>query len=275
MEFIIDFQGFKSVTNEFIVKELALISVDAEVYELHLFQPPCNFIDLPRHLQKQVVWLESCHHGLFWGSGLRKYEELRDIFINIKIQGNVYVKGTEKQKFIASLLSDFDVKVINLEDFGCPKLGELKSKFNQLKLIKPCSFKHNAENCAWVNVHVLLEWWNLEKYIEQRLELVNIAIKECYRKGYANMSSELVKHLPREFLINHFENIEIIYDRLPEKLKSDVGIILNRRCFEHYPETGGDTFDGPNPKRKHCPFCLIRYQNQVQSIKYSDKEMKC
>ena len=83
MEFILDFQGFKNPHNEYIIKELALISTDGQIYELHLFQPPCDFNQLPAHLQKQVVWLEKQYHGLYWGSGFREYNELKDIFLGV------------------------------------------------------------------------------------------------------------------------------------------------------------------------------------------------
>jgi hypothetical protein len=267
MEYILDFQGFKSVANKFIVKELALISVDSQVYELHLLQPPCDFSELPFHLQKQVMWLEKHCHGLYWGSGFRKYENLKEIFLNVKIQGNVYVKGKEKQKFVSDLLSDLNVKVINLEDLGCPKLEDLKSDYMQTEIMIPCNFNHNTRNCAYVNVQVLLKWWKLEKLLEKKLELVNAAIKECYTKGYIGMNPVFVKYLPTEFIINHHDDIDKIYDRLPEKLKNDVGILLNRRCYEHFAQFNGDTFDGPNPKRKNCVICLSKLHNTVQSPK--------
>jgi hypothetical protein len=263
MEFIIDFQGFKSSTNEFIVKELALISIDSQVYELYLFKPPCDFMDLPRCLHKQIAWLERHHHGIFWSYGVREYKELGDVFANIQIKGNVYVKGKEKQRFVISLLSNFEVKVINLEDLGCPSLKELKSSFYDVELMKPCTFNHNGLNCAYVNAQALLQWWKIEKLVERRLEMVNKAIKECYSKGYRNINTDLIKYLPREFLVNHFEDIEIIYDKLPEKLKSDNSILINMRCEKHYGEIAGDTFDGPNPKRKHCLDCLFELHNNL------------
>ena len=259
MEFIIDVQGFKSLGNEFIVKELALISTDAKMYELHIFKPPCNFFDLPHHVQKQVLWLEKAHHGLFWGSGFRKYDQLKDIFANLKISGNVYVKGKEKQKIITDLLSKPDVNVINLEDLGCPNLQELKSNFYQPQLIKPCVFLHNPLKCAYINVYVLLQWWKTERLIEERLANVNMAIAECYSKGYKGLRPELVKFLPKEFISTHYEDVENIYDNLPEYLKNDVSILLSMRCSDHYKESNGDTFDGPNPKRKHCPFCVVDF----------------
>lgn len=52
MEFKLYFQGFKNVKSEFIVKDLTVVSIDGNLYELQLFQPPCQFQQLPTHLQK-------------------------------------------------------------------------------------------------------------------------------------------------------------------------------------------------------------------------------
>lgn len=248
MEYICDLKGFKSVKG-FILKELVLISVDSQAYELHLFQPSDDL------LQKQVLWEER--YGMFWGSGFREYNDLQDIFDNVKIQGKVYVKGREKQKLLADVLSNLKVKVINIEEFGCPNLQDLKCKFVKTQLTtKSCSFKHNTLQCVYINVHVLLKWFQMEKLVQQRLEVVNKAIKNCYEKGYNSMSSELVKYLPKEFLLNHTEDIENIYDKLPEKLKNDTAILLNMKCYDHNEDV--------NPKRKYCPFCINELYKQFK-----------
>lgn len=77
MEFKLYFQGFKNVKKEFIVKDLTVVSIDGNLYELQLFQPPCQFQQLPTHLQKQVIWLEKQWHGLYWSSGFRSYKDLK------------------------------------------------------------------------------------------------------------------------------------------------------------------------------------------------------
>ena len=250
MEFICDIQGFRNGDNDYIVKELAIISIRGQIYELQLFQPPCKFSDLPTDLKKQVCWLERQHHGLYWGSGFREYEDLKDIFKNLNISGNIYVKGVEKHQFIAKLLQDYNVNVINLENLGCPSLSELKKDL-QLSTMKPCSFNHNFLNCAYINVHVLQQWLKLEKIIESKLEFVNRAINQCYTKGYTNMQTDLVKYLPKEFILNHYEDVENIYDKLDYKLKCDFDIFNNMRCTDHFHSE-------ITPKRKHCFFCSYR-----------------
>lgn len=252
MEFVLDFQGFKSGNNDFIVKEMAIISIDGQIYELQLFQPPCSFSELPSDVKKQVLWLEKQYHGLYWGSGFRQYSDLKDIFKGLNIDGNVYVKGKEKQQFVVKLLSDYSVNVIDLEDLGCPSLTELKQQV-QLNTMKPCSFNHNFSNCAYINVHVLQQWLKLEKTIQSKLDIVNKAINECYTKGYTKMSTDLIRYLPKEFIVRHFEDIENVYDKLSLKLKVDSDILNNMRCTDHFPDNKES-----NAKRKYCFFCSIK-----------------
>ena len=269
MEYVLDFQGFKDENNDFIVKELAILSTDGEKYELQLFQPPYAFNKLSKDLQKQVIWLEKKFHGLYWSSGQREYNELKDVFEGLEISGTIYVKGVEKQKYVKHLLSNYKVNVVNLEDLGCPSLSMLKQQMNPI-VLKPCHFNHTEYNCAYVNVYVLALWLNLEKFVDDRLECVNLAIKECCKAGYLKMPSNLIKYLPKQFILNHSEDIENVYDKLPEKLRSDVEILINMRCKEHYQPPKSDDlrdyFDGPNPKKKYCYFCRNSIVEKLQHI---------
>lgn len=250
MEFILDFQGFKNENNEFIIKELAFISTDGKIYELQLFLPPCSLNQLPKNVRKQVHWIENLH-GLYWSSGFKEYSQIKDIFKYIDVKGNVYVKGLEKQTFVAHLLSEFDVRVINLEDLGCPRLSILKQQTN-VNCFKPCSFSHSSNNCAYINVHVLLQWWNIKT---SQTTNIDAAIREWCELGPA-MNEDLINYLPKQFIINYVLSVDCIYDKLPMHLKSDSDIIDNLRCNEHYqfvPE--GQEINRPVIKRKYCYFC--------------------
>lgn len=254
MEFVLDFQGFKDKNNEFIVKELSLISMDGHVYELQLFQPPCDFIQLTENVKKQVVWLEKHFHGLYWGSGFKHYSELKDVFKNVNIQGTVFVKGSEKQKFVVALLSEFKVNVVDIGNLGCPSLQVLQKQ----SMPKQCLFNHNSKNCAYRNVYAMMEWLKKEKYTTERLEKVNLAIKECFANGYRKISSDSVKHLPRDFILNYHEDVDLIFDKLPQNLQNDEEVSGCKRCNKHFQfckSADSDCWDGKNPKRKNCYFC--------------------
>lgn len=66
MKFMLDFQSFENENNEFIIKELAVVSTNGEINELHLFRLPYGFHELPDGLKMQVRWLEKCFRGLYW-----------------------------------------------------------------------------------------------------------------------------------------------------------------------------------------------------------------
>lgn len=255
MSYILDFQGFKNVHNEFVVKELAILSTDGQFYELQLFQPPCDFNDLPQHLQKQVVWLEKQYHGLYWGSGCKNYSSLKDVLKGITLDGDIYIKGRDKQKFISKLLEELNVNVINLEDLGCPNLNILKQQIN-LKVMKPCSFNHNQKHCAYVNVHVLLDWWKSDQEFKKRFEQVNLAIEYCFKNNFSLMTEVLVGHLPKSFIVNYLEDVASIYDKLPEYLKNDKDVLNSMKCTEHFFCMSSNF----NPKRKDCYFCKCKLE---------------
>lgn len=258
MEFIMDIQGFKGERNQYIIKELAIISSDGQLYELQLFQPPCKISELSENVQEQVHYLEKHFHGLYWNSGFRPYSQLRHIMKNLNLSGTVYVKGCEKKMFVSDLLSTFMVNVVNIEELGCPSLSILK-QFLQPSSIKPCVFNHKSNNCAYLNVNAILQWLNLEKFTKDRMEMVNLAMKECKKRGYTNLQHELVRFLPKEFIISHHEDIELIYEKLSKDLQSDLEILCNLRCNEHYQSASGgkcDELDGPPPKRKYCKLCI-------------------
>lgn len=258
MEFILDFQGFKNVSNEFIIKELAIVSTNEEINELYLFRPPYGFHQLPDRLKIQVYWLEKYFHGLDWSSGLKDFDEINDVLKNVfKLGGTVYVKGGEKCAFVRSLLSSLAVQVLNIEDIGCPSLQLLRQTF-KLSNQKPCPFIHSADNCAYNNVHRILEWWKIDQLVLSRMEIVNQAIKDCFSYGYSKMSTDLVKYLPKDFIINYHEDVDIIFDKLPQKLKDDEDINSCKQCDKHFHWSNGldsDCWDGKNLKRKHCYFC--------------------
>lgn len=254
MEFILDFQGFKNINNEFIVKELAVVSIDGNLYELQLFQPPCQFQQLPTHLQKQVIWLEKQCHGLYWSSGFRSYKDLKEVLNTLFKQSNstIYLKGEEKMKFILNMVSNHDgIKVVDVTSMGCPNLKTLKQQTN-LNMFKSCNFNHNLNSCAFVNVHVILHWLKNEKAVSERFKTLNKSIKDCFEKDFKNMTEDQFKIIPKEFIINYIENIDDVYDKLPPHMKVDVDILNCLRCTQHYFPPG-DT--NRNPKRKDCYFC--------------------
>ena len=60
MEFIVDIQGFKNSSNEFIVKELAIIALGFDsVPSVYLFKPPFEWSYLSSERKSENFWLEK------------------------------------------------------------------------------------------------------------------------------------------------------------------------------------------------------------------------
>lgn len=149
-----DLQGFRGADKKFIPKEVAIISADGNRIETLLIEPPEIYSTLPTAVKKEVSYLEKHHHGLPWGSGYVNFEEFRlEVKRVLQSFETVYVKGDEKRR----ILSFLKQPVVNLEQFGCPPLRELKRR---KKAVQCMSHTIESPVCALENVLILSDWYN-------------------------------------------------------------------------------------------------------------------
>ena len=107
MKYILDIQGFKTSTNDFIVKEVAFAPVEEDVEPtVFLFKPPYPWTFSNK--KGPTAWLEQNYHGLSWNSGSIPYEEVEKILRSIfpTNSADIYVKGLEKTKWLQKLLPE-------------------------------------------------------------------------------------------------------------------------------------------------------------------------
>lgn len=119
MAFVVDFQGFKSLDNKFIVKELAIVSVDGgNGFLYYLFKPPQPFCSLPDEMKKRVTYLTNYVHGLEWDIGDVDFDSCITFIIdNLKLSAKIiFVKGSERVNYIRNLLNNY-VEVVDLDNF--------------------------------------------------------------------------------------------------------------------------------------------------------------
>lgn len=100
---VVDFQAFKSLDNQFIVKELAIVRVDCENYASYLFRPPQPFHKLSPLMKQRVNFLTRTIHGLRWDSGCYDYNAFTTI-LSSHSANIIYVKGSERANFIRKIL---------------------------------------------------------------------------------------------------------------------------------------------------------------------------
>lgn len=150
-EIILDCQGF--CVPDFVVKEVALLSIDGKLTAHLLVKPPFPWKQLSKAAKKQINWLRDNHHGFSWEDGFVTYEDMKDIITRIfNSTSKIYVKGEIKKKFVEKYFSGL------VEDLS--NLPAMKKHSNQ----KSCFFhKHHACSINYCYIIKML----LDKKINQ------------------------------------------------------------------------------------------------------------
>lgn len=142
---IIDVQGFKLQNNQFILKELAILTSENQVQH-YIFQPPFPYKDLTRAEKRQVRWLQYNFHGFRWGDGNIPYNRIYGIAdqLLLLLQDKIiYVKGSEKKQWVEQIFGN-KLIVYDAEEEGCPNLTTEDK-------IEPSCIVHKGR-CALKNV---------------------------------------------------------------------------------------------------------------------------
>lgn len=149
MPMFVDLQGFKGKENDFIVKELAVLSPVGLVH--YIFTPPYKRSLLSSTQIKEVIWLKSNHHGLDWNDGFIPYYKAGALLRNAIGDGTVYVKGFEKIQWIQRLVNARPV-IINVENIDCDV------RFSD-KMVDCLPCLNHRGVCALKNVFMLRKWY--------------------------------------------------------------------------------------------------------------------
>lgn len=118
-EVVVEFQAFRGVHNEFILKEIAAVDVSTGRFVVVLFAPPCERVRLHPKIQKTNDWLMKHYHRIHWNDGTVPYKDmvsiLTQMFSNFTV---VYTKGLEKANFLRQYYNHG--AVIDLNDIKAP-----------------------------------------------------------------------------------------------------------------------------------------------------------
>lgn len=121
---ILDIQCFLDNNHQYVVKELAVIPLNAKTEyngKSKMFQAPYPFSLLNAKIQRANNWNTYNHHHLKWHEGIIPYDELSTT-INQLVEPYkmLFVMGNEKTEYIKTLLKS--KSVVNIE----PTLFSLK-----------------------------------------------------------------------------------------------------------------------------------------------------
>jgi len=124
MRAIIHFSAFDQTGDEdYIVKEVAIVSPDANTMQNWVFQAPFDPSELPLTIQLDNDYLATHVFGIDWSDGDVSYSELQRILVKYtKCIDTLYTHGERRQRYLQQLLGR---TVVNLEDVQCPKAIQL------------------------------------------------------------------------------------------------------------------------------------------------------
>ncbi|KAJ8665800.1 hypothetical protein QAD02_007462 [Eretmocerus hayati] len=153
MAYVIDFQGFRSFSSEFVFKEVAILSTEKGAQpRVFLFKPPHGWNQLPSKLKSENRWLEKNYIGISWSEGDIPYDELKATLQDaLKNSTRVFVKGGEKKRLLDKIIPNVE----DLEAYGSPSISHLCKDAHG-----HCSHHTLCVNarCAAQTVHCIREW---------------------------------------------------------------------------------------------------------------------
>ena len=162
MEYAFDMQGFLQPGNDFVVKELAIVSLNDESDpKVFLFQEPFPWQRLTSKYRKINQSLEF-NHGLSWNSGKIQYSEISNVLREyLSDAKRVYVKGKLKKNW----LKRFNLPVCEVASID---FSEKPTKCATICLNHKI-LRNRKINCALHNVGTMkkiiqknLEWQDME-----------------------------------------------------------------------------------------------------------------
>ena len=244
MEYIVDFQSFKLTSNEFAIKELAILKLGSrQTPDVFVFKPPCHWFDLPIRCRVENNWLEKNYLTMTWESGDIPYNQVESILKSaLSDADKIYVKGLQKVKWLEKYFNN----VVNLEDISkCPTLKALKKWRIPDYLCKHHQYSNMV--CAVYNVLLLEKYMNINKPCLERSFEIYGKLKQL-----SLMETEDIANLPKEFIVNvAAENVDAAWDKMPEHYKIDCDIFMCVRCRIHDHSDKRVT-----PMIKECKYCM-------------------
>src|SRR5437868_8799489 len=124
MYVIVDVECFYGKDGELVIKELAIVNPVTNQTQSYIFNSPYEWETIPEKFKGTNRWLTRNFHRMQWEEGHIPYAKLPQILIWDTMGCNIYAKGLEKVKMLATIVGR---EVLNLEKYGCPKLKDINT----------------------------------------------------------------------------------------------------------------------------------------------------
>lgn len=152
-ELVIDIQAFVGPQDEYLPKEICVLSVNHPYSDSWVIGPPCRFSELDFSTRRQNNWLSRNYHRLNWEDGEVPPFSLPMLLNRATANASVvYVRGREKSIYLSKIIS---VPVVNLEGYS-PALKRLEAPRNLCLFhgVVTCELY----KCAIQNAHKIKQW---------------------------------------------------------------------------------------------------------------------
>lgn len=117
-------EGFV-LKNRFVLKELVVFNADDKWRRQFLIKPPCHASKLSLADRNAVKYLQTFRHRIGWNSGFVSLRVVSSYLKRVTTGHDVFTKGNQKTTLLKGFCSNAR-SVTNLEDFGCPKVDNIK-----------------------------------------------------------------------------------------------------------------------------------------------------
>ena len=156
MSYGVDFQYFRQPGGDFLVKEMAIISLETDLEPtVLLFKAPYRWCRLSEKYRSKNINIQRNLHGLSWDSGFYNYKELGSLIREtLQDSHKIYAIGDEKKKF----MQRFYINTFVITDLGYLQV-------DTAKVVHFCSnhdFRYKIQ-CATQNVKMMKKFMNAQK----------------------------------------------------------------------------------------------------------------
>ena len=130
---VVEFQAFRGVQNEYVVKEFAAVDLSTRCFTVAFFAPPYELSRLTEKTIRTNEWLERRYHRLRWDDGYIPYTDVSRTIVQICANFTaINTKWSEK----AAFLRVYHRNVIDLNEMNAPTASDRLTSSLQCPIVQ-------------------------------------------------------------------------------------------------------------------------------------------